>query len=117
MIAKCRALDVLHRDEVAARVGDADLVDHADVWMIEGRGGTSFLFKTKDTTRISGEFLCDEFKRDVGAELRVTCEIDLAHPAGAEWTEDLVAFHCLTGYKFARLTGKHAGGKFVCRGS
>ena len=42
-----------------------------------------FLFETMNATLIGREFTSDEFERDFATEVRVVCEVDLAHAARA----------------------------------
>ena len=64
--------------------------------------------------RISGEVTGNEFEGDLTTEVLVVCEIDLAHSAHAERTENLEAPDLLSGQEFARFTCEHSLGKFEC---
>src|SRR5215217_5039689 len=94
--------------------GNPDVVDHAHVGMIKRRGGARFLFETMYAARISREFTRNQFQRDLATEVCVVCEIDLAHSARTERTQNLKASDFCPGQKFARFVGEHSGGKFIC---
>ena len=89
------ALDVLHRDVLAA-VGFADFVDGADVRMIE-RGGRARLSQQAPAREGIGLRLRrQEFQGDAAAELQVIGEKHLGHPASPELGANDVSTELLT---------------------
>ena len=84
------ALDVLHRDELAA-VGLTDLVHRADVRMIERGGGARLSQQAPLRERIGLGLRRQEFQRDAAAELGVIGQEHFGHAAGAELAANDVA--------------------------
>ena len=83
------ALQQLHGDERAA-FEFADVVNGADVGVIEGGGGASFAAEAFDGLRVLRNFVREKFQRDVAAEARVLGFVDHAHATAAEFFEDVV---------------------------
>ena len=65
------ALVAGHGDEQAAVVGLVDLVDGADVWMVEGRGGAGLVGEAGLEDRVADEFGREEFEGDLAVETGV----------------------------------------------
>ena len=84
------SVDVLHGDERFA-VDLADLVDLADVGMVQGGGGFGFAQKALLGGGVGFEVFGEEFQGDVALEHRVAGEVHLTHAAGADLPSDLVA--------------------------
>ena len=74
------ALDVLHRDPVAA-VGLAAVVDADHVRVLEPRRRLRLAAEALDELRVLGEALVQELERHPAAEHRVVGEPDVGHPA------------------------------------
>ena len=83
------AFQVLH-DEVGDAILLADVVQSADVRMIELRDGACLAIETGPELWICSERLRQHFDCDRAIESRVARAIDLAHAAGAEQRDDLV---------------------------
>ncbi len=92
--AKRFALEQLHRDEVPALV-HADVVDRADVRVIERRRDSCFPQEPLDVLRRHAVALGQELQRDVPAKPRVLGLIDDAHPAGTELADDAIVLDLL----------------------
>ena len=84
-----RAIHELHGDEGAAFLL-ADVVDRADVGMIERRGGPSFAAKTLQGLRITGHVIGKKLEGDETAQARVLGLVHHAHPAAAKLFQDAV---------------------------
>jgi hypothetical protein len=84
------ALDVLHDDERAAVVV-ADLVDLADVRMVERRGGQRFAPQALARDQVLFVVRMEPLNRDATFEPEVVREKNLPHPAGTERGVDAVA--------------------------
>ena len=82
-------LQVLH-DEVVDAILLADIVECADVWMIQRRDGTSFPLESLAQIRIGRDMRGQNLDRDCAIEARVARFVDFAHPAGPEWRLDFV---------------------------
>jgi hypothetical protein len=76
-------LESLHGKEERS-VGLANLVDLADVWMIDSGGSASFPPEPVARERMIDGVLPDGFQRDRPSETRIYCVIDDTHPAFAE---------------------------------
>ena len=76
--------------EVVNAVGLADIVDAADVRMIELRDGVRFPFETSAALPVIGDVGGEDLDRDVAIEPAVSRPIDFAHAASAEERVDFV---------------------------
>ena len=83
------AVEVLH-DEIRRAGLFADVVQRADVGMIELRDRAGFAVEPLAELRIGGERLREDLDGDRAIEPRVARLVDLAHPAGAEGGENFV---------------------------
>ena len=79
----------LHRDEVATAVL-TDVVDGADVRMVESRCRARLPAEARERGGIAREQLGQELEGDGLAEGEVVGPVHLAHPALAEWGDDAV---------------------------
>ncbi len=84
-----RPVDQLHDDEAAAFVL-ADVVEGADVGVVEGRGGAGFALEPLGGERIGRHRLGQELQRDVAAEAEILGAVDHAHAAGTQPIDDAV---------------------------
>jgi hypothetical protein len=62
----------------------AELVDNADVRMIQRGHGASFAFKTFECAGVGRKFLRKELHRDPAAEFQVLRAVDYPHTSRAE---------------------------------
>jgi hypothetical protein len=83
------ALHQLHREEGVAIVL-ADLVNGADVGMIQGGSGTGFAPEALEGLTVIGDIVGQEFQRDVAAKIFVFGLIDHTHPAATEFLENAI---------------------------
>ena len=82
-------LQQLHHDEMTA-IHFTDVVDGANIRVIESRGRTRFSLKPFQRLRVFLHSLWQEFQRDTPAKARVLRLIDDAHAARAQLVRDLV---------------------------
>jgi hypothetical protein len=82
-IGESFALKVFHHD-VAHAVLFADIVELADVGMIQGRDGAGFAFETRVGFGFFGEMLGENFDGDGAVEASVARAVDFTHAACAE---------------------------------
>ncbi len=68
----------------------ADVVDGADVGMVERGGGAGFALEAFEGLRIASEIVGEKFERDEAAEAGVFGFVDDAHAAAAEFFDDAV---------------------------
>ena len=94
------AFEALHGDEGFA-VFLADVVDGADVGVIEGRGGSGFAVEAFECLRILGDGVGKKFEGDEAAEARVFAFIYDAHSAATEFLD-----RCGNGRWFGRSFGR-----------
>ena len=85
----------LHDDEVQPLVLP-DVVDRADVRMIQSRGGAGFAAESVQRCGIAPGALGQDFQGHLAAQARVPRPVDLSHAALADATEDLVVPECLS---------------------
>jgi hypothetical protein len=83
------AFEQLHGDE-GATVVLVNIVDGADVRVIEGRGGAGFAAEALDGLEMRGKFVGKEFQGDAAAEAGVLGTVNNAHAATAQTFEDAV---------------------------
>jgi hypothetical protein len=82
-------LEIFHRDERFA-VFLAEVVNGADVGMIERRSGLRFTLETAQRLRIAGDFVGKEFQRHEAVQARVLGFVNHTHAAAAEFFENAV---------------------------
>jgi hypothetical protein len=68
----------------------SDIVNRADMRMIEGRGGAGLALEPFDRTRIPRQFLGEEFQRDGTSQARVFGPVDDAHAALTQLFQDVI---------------------------
>ena len=88
--------DELHGDE--ARAPDlVDAVDVREVRMVQRRQRLRLALEAPQQLVGVGQLLGQDLDRYLALEARVPGAVDLAHPPGAEWAEDLVMDEGLSG--------------------
>ena len=83
------AVQILHDDE-RLPVLLADVVDGADVGMVQGGCGACFPPKARERLRVLGQFFGKKLQGDEAVQPRVLGLIDHAHPAAAQLLDDAV---------------------------
>jgi hypothetical protein len=81
--AKHVALHVLENE-----IPRPDIVELADVRMVQSRNRTRFLLEPSESIAIERERLGQHFDGNVASKARIPRPIDLAHPAGAQQGDD-----------------------------
>lgn len=71
-------LEQFHGEEALSFVL-AEIVDRADVWMVQRRGSARLPFEPLDRARIVGQLRGQELQRDVPAQSQILGAIDDAH--------------------------------------
>jgi len=74
-----------------------DFIDRTDVWVIQSGGGLGFALKAGESLRIASDFGREEFESHEAMELGVFRFVDHAHPATAQFFEDVIAGNVLDG--------------------
>src|ERR1700747_2228112 len=82
-------VEVLHGDEGAA-VEFADIVNCANIGVVERRGGTRFALKALERGRIRYRIFRKEFQSDFAAQPSVLGLVYDSHPAAAEFLQDTI---------------------------
>ena len=88
-VAERLSVDQLQREDRDA-VDVLDRVDRDDVGMVERGGGARLAFEALLAVGIPGQCAGEDFERDLPSELAVRGEVDLAHPAFAQFPFDAV---------------------------
>ena len=83
------AFEEFHGDERAA-FEFADVVNGANVGVVQGRGGACFAAETFDGLGVLRNVVGKKFQGDVAAEAGVLGLVDDAHAATAQFTEHVV---------------------------
>jgi len=94
------AVEQLHHDELLALVL-ADVVNRADVRVVERRGHARLASEPIERLRVGGEIRGQELQRDLAAQADVFGAVHHAHAARAEPLQDLVVTD--QGTKHSRL--------------
>ena len=68
----------------------ANLVDRADVGMVQCRGGLRFSLETSESLGVIGHFVGQKLESDEAMEQSVLGLVDHTHPAAAELLDDAV---------------------------
>ena len=78
------------------RKGLVDLVDRADVRVVQRGRSFRFPLETAESLCVVGEFVGEELQGDVTTELEVFPFVDHTHPPASDPIEDAVMGNCLT---------------------
>ncbi len=89
LVFQSHAIEKLHGDERASFV-IADLVDGADVGMVQRRGGARLAAKTFERLRILRDFVRQEFERDEASKVGVLGLVHHTHSTAAQLADDAV---------------------------
>ena len=89
MVLQRQPIQKLHDDEALLALLD-NVVNRADVGMIQCRGGFRFTPETGQCLRVFGYFVWQELEGNKPAELHILSLIDDAHPAAAQLFDDAV---------------------------
>src|SRR5713226_91452 len=89
LMLQCQPVQKLHGDERLA-VLLVDLVNRADVGMVESRCGLRFPLKTGQSLRVFGYFVGQKLQGHKAVELDVLSLVDHAHAAASEFLDDAV---------------------------
>jgi hypothetical protein len=89
-VFKRHAFKELHGDETASFILP-NLVDGADVGVVQSRGGPRLTAEAFKRKRIPGQLIGKEFQRDKAAQFLVLRLVDNSHATAAELFDDLVA--------------------------
>src|ERR1700691_4278952 len=83
------AIEKFHGDESVALLL-TDIVNRADVGMVQGGGGLRFALESRESLRIARDILRQKFQRDEALEARVFGLVNDTHPSAAELFDDAV---------------------------
>ena len=98
---QCLPLEHLHDDVVLGAIGTfgrSDVVNGADVRMIESRRGTCLALKTLDGLWIRRQFARQELQCHPSTQSRVIGGVDHTHATAAEALDDVVVGDRLTNH-------------------
>jgi hypothetical protein len=88
-IGECLTLDVFHHQELDA-ILIADIVERANVRVIQTRNGPSFQLESFAKFRLVRQCGRQNLDRSNAIQPRVACAIDLSHPTRADQCQDFV---------------------------
>jgi hypothetical protein len=86
---QCHAIQKLHGDERFAALV-VNLVDSADIRMIEGGSGLRLSLEATSCLRVLSHFVRQELQRDEAVQFHILGLIDDAHTAATELLDDAV---------------------------
>jgi hypothetical protein len=90
-------LQAFHRNEDAALLL-SDLVNRADIRMLQSRGGEGFPIKAFLGVRIAYKIVGEELQSHKPAQFQVFCFVNDTHPATTEGLDPPVVRNGLSGY-------------------
>ena len=102
------AFEKFHGDEGLIIVL-ADLVDRADVGVVQRRSGTGLAAETFERVRIAGNVSRKEFQGDKSAQADVFGLVDYAHASAAEFLDDAVVRDGLAYHGPGRMLRRESG--------
>ena len=105
-----RALQIFHGDE-SFPVLLADVVDGADIGMVQGGSRLGFALEAAEGLRIFGDVIGQKLQRDEAVQSGVFSFVDHAHPATAEFLNDAVVGDGLADH----LGDAWLSGRFILR--
>jgi hypothetical protein len=79
-----RTTEWLAVDVLEHKIARPDVVQLADVRMIQRRNRSRFVFESAEAFRVMGHWRGEHFDGDVAIETRIASAVDFAHPARAE---------------------------------
>jgi hypothetical protein len=88
------AYQEFHGDE-GSPIFLADVVNGADMCMVQGGGGLRFALEAREGLVIFGDIIGEEFEGDVAVEANVFGLVDNAHTSTTELLENAVVGDCL----------------------
>jgi hypothetical protein len=88
----------LHGDEVLCTLL-VDLMDRANVGMIQGRSGAGFPLKALNRLPVAGVLFRKEFQGHAAPEPHILSPVDYAHPATAQLLQNAVMRNGLTKHR------------------
>ena len=94
------AIEMFHGNERLA-ILFADVVDGANVRVIQGRGGLRFALETGQGLGIAGNVLRQKLERDEAMKASVLSLVDDTHATAAEFFENAVVGECLADARVA----------------
>jgi len=101
------SFEILHHEErdrirtrkLAGACGFADVVETANVRMIERRDGARLVFESSSAAGVDGEFLGQHLDRNDAIKARIACLVYLTHAAGPNQPENLVGAKANAGHE------------------
>src|SRR2546423_12112851 len=106
------AIEEFHGDEGFA-VLFADVVDGADVGMVEGGGSLGFPLEARQSLRITGDLFRKKFEGHEAMQADVFGLIDHTHPAAAQLLDDPVMRYGLTDHCLEKICGGSSRGDII----
>src|SRR5262245_33587093 len=80
----------MRHDQVVRAIDAADVVDAADVGMVQGGDGASLALEAGPHIGVARDHTRQDLDRDGPIEARVACSVDLAHPTRAKRGQDFI---------------------------
>ncbi len=102
------AIEKLHGDE-GLTVLVTDVVDGADVGMIQGGSRLGFALKACQSLRVPRNIFWEKFQRDEAVQASVFCFVNDSHATTAELVDDAVVRDSLANHEVAVMVGGMRG--------
>jgi len=103
---QCQPIEKLHSDEGLSLLV-INLVDRADVRMIQCRGSFGFALKTGECLRVFGYVVGQELKGDEATEFNILSFVDHSHAATAQLVNDAVMRDGLADHEWRKDSGRN----------
>src|SRR2546427_7271673 len=110
------AFQQLHGDKVPP-INLCDLINSADVGMVQSRGSSRLTLKTLQSRRIFFQITRQEFQRDVAPQAEVFCFINHTHATAAKLVQDAVVGNSFTDHLPRGSKGKSFDGRLRSQSS
>src|SRR5260370_31992522 len=107
--------DALHHQIIGA-ILLADVMERADVWMVQAGDGFRFAFEALLANRIRAELRGKDLDGDAALQPRIARPIDFAHSAGTERSSNLVRAKMCTwgqGHDWRRLYSRNSVARYL----
>ncbi len=90
---ECLAVEKFH-DDIGFAIFFADIVNRADVGMIERAGGFGFALEALERLRVVRHIIRQKFQRNGAIQARVLSLVHHAHAAATEFFDDAIVRDC-----------------------
>ena len=107
------AFQIFHGD-IGSSIFLANVVNRADIGMIQCRRGLRLALETAECLRIAGDLVGEKFQGDEAVQARILGLVNDPHPAAAQFLQDAVVRDRLAGHILCdHVLAGHVGKSYV----